>query len=117
MPIPELPLEGGCRCGRVRFRINQQPMMETICHCHGCQRMSASAFSTTLIMPEAGFAFIAGETVIGGMHSGEGDLAQHHSQRVKQRLQAQRLRQSAAVRPSETASANPQPRKRRLAAA
>lgn len=55
--------------------------------------------------------------LIGGMRSGEGDLAQHHSQRVKQRLQAQRLRQAAAVRPSETASANPQPRKRRLAAA
>lgn len=72
---PELPIEGGCRCDRVRFRIDQAPWMETVCHCRGCQRMTASAFSTTLIVPEAGFAVIAGETVIGGLH---GDMADHH---------------------------------------
>ena len=47
--------------------------METVCHCRGCQRMTAGAFSTTLIMPEAGFAVIAGEAVIGGLHGDEAD--------------------------------------------
>ena len=75
MPIPHLPIEGGCRCGRVRFRLTEAPWMETVCHCRGCQRMTASAFSTTLIMPVGGFAVIAGETVIGGIH---GDEAHHH---------------------------------------
>jgi hypothetical protein len=75
MAMPEFPVEGGCRCGRVRFRLTQAPWMETACHCRGCQRMSASAFSTTLIMPTDGFALIAGETAIGGMH---GDEAHHH---------------------------------------
>jgi hypothetical protein len=69
------PAEGGCRCGRVRFRVSKSPWMETVCHCHGCQHMSASAFSTTLIVPVDGFEQIAGETVIGGTH---GDQADHH---------------------------------------
>ena len=75
MAMPTFPIEGGCRCGRVRFRLSEAPWMETVCHCRGCQRMTASAFSTTLIMPDSGFALIAGETVIGGMH---GDQADHH---------------------------------------
>ena len=75
MAMPEFPVEGGCRCGRVRFRLTHAPWMETACHCRGCQRMTASAFSTTLVMPADGFAVIAGETVIGGLH---GDEAHHH---------------------------------------
>ena len=56
MAMPKLPIEGGCRCGRVRFRLSEQPWLEAACHCRGCQRMTASAFSTTLVVPEAGFA-------------------------------------------------------------
>jgi len=70
-----LPAEGGCRCGRVRFRVSAPPLLAGVCHCRGCQRMSASAFSTTIAVPEAGFAVIAGDTVIGGIH---GDEAEHH---------------------------------------
>jgi len=73
--VPDLPIEGGCRCGRVRYRLSQAPWMEAACHCRGCQRMTGSAFSTTLIMPASGFAIIAGDTVIGGVH---GDEADHH---------------------------------------
>ena len=73
--MPDLPWDGGCRCGRIRFRIAALPLMETICHCTGCQRMSASAFSTTLIMPIDGFAVTAGKPVIGGLHGAE---ARHH---------------------------------------
>jgi hypothetical protein len=75
MAMPKLPIEGGCRCGRVRFRLSEQPWLEAACHCRGCQRMTASAFSTTLVVPEGGFAVFAGEPVIGGLH---GDVADHH---------------------------------------
>ena len=37
--------------------------------------MTASAFSTTVVTPASGFAVIAGETVIGGLHGGDAD---HH---------------------------------------
>ncbi|WP_176591999.1 GFA family protein [Sphingobium sp. EM0848] len=76
MPMPPFPVEGGCRCGRVRFRLTQAPWAEAACHCLGCQKMTGSAFSTSLIMPADGFELIAGDTVIGGLH-GE-DVHHHH---------------------------------------
>lgn len=75
MPEPKLPIEGGCRCGKLRIRVTQKPLMTMACHCSGCQHMSASAYSLTAIIPEDGFEVIAGEPVIGGLH---GSDAQHH---------------------------------------
>jgi hypothetical protein len=63
-----LPVEGGCRCGRVRFRISAPPLLTMACHCTGCQRMSSSAFSLSAAIPVDGFELIEGETVIGGLH-------------------------------------------------
>ncbi|MBS0478256.1 MAG: GFA family protein [Proteobacteria bacterium] len=75
MPDWTLPMDGGCRCGKVRLRISKPPMMTMLCHCIGCQHMSASAFSTTIIVPTDGFAVTQGETVTGGLH---GDQARHN---------------------------------------
>lgn len=63
-----LPWEGGCRCGQVRIRVTKPPILTAACHCTGCQRMSASAFSLTVSLPAAGFEVVAGEPVIGGLH-------------------------------------------------
>jgi hypothetical protein len=62
-----LPMEGGCRCGKVRFRISKAPLLTMVCHCTGCQHMAASAFSTTVVVPTDGLEVIAGEPVIGGL--------------------------------------------------
>ena len=62
------PLEGGCRCGQVRFRIAAPPVITMACHCTGCQRMSASAFSLSAAFASAAFLVIQGEPVIGGLH-------------------------------------------------
>lgn len=67
--------EGGCRCGKIRFRINAEPFVTAVCHCRGCQKMSASAFSTTLTLPADALEILQGEPVIGGLH---GDEARHH---------------------------------------
>jgi hypothetical protein len=64
----KLPWAGGCRCGRVRIEVSAPPLLATACHCSGCQRMSASAFSLTLTVPSAGFRVTAGEPAIGGLH-------------------------------------------------
>ena len=60
--------EGGCRCGRVRFAISAPELLTMACHCSGCQRMTGSAFSLSLAVPEAAFAVTAGEPVVGGLH-------------------------------------------------
>lgn len=64
----QLPWEGGCRCNKVRLRVSAPPLLAMACHCSGCQRMSASAFSMSLAIPSLGFEVIAGEPVIGGLH-------------------------------------------------
>ena len=51
----KLPWDGGCRCGQTRIRVSQPPLLAAACHCTGCQRMSASAFSLTLAIPSEGF--------------------------------------------------------------
>ena len=63
-----LPWDGGCRCGRVRLRVSAPPLVTSACHCAGCQRMSASAFSLSIAVPSPGFAVTQGEPVIGGLH-------------------------------------------------
>ena len=73
MSQPDLPWEGGCRCGRVRVRVSEPPLLTMACHCTGCQRMSASAFSLSAAIPSEGFSVTKGEPVIGGLHG-----APHH---------------------------------------
>lgn len=63
-----LPWEGGCRCGQVRLRITVPPLLTMACHCTGCQRMTASAFSLSAVIPTEGFSVTKGEPVIGGFH-------------------------------------------------
>lgn len=66
-----LPAEGGCRCGALRFRVTAQPIASAACHCRGCQKMSGSAFSTTLMVPLGGFEVTQGDPVVGGMKAPE----------------------------------------------
>ena len=37
-------LEGGCLCGKVRFRTTQAPLRTIACHCTFCQRVTGSAY-------------------------------------------------------------------------
>jgi len=37
-------VEGGCTCGRVRYRMTAPPMIVHCCHCTWCQRETGSAF-------------------------------------------------------------------------
>jgi hypothetical protein len=64
----KLPWAGGCRCEETRFTIGAPPLLASACHCSGCQRMTASAFSLSLAIPAEGFSVSQGEPVIGGVH-------------------------------------------------
>ena len=66
MSQPKLPLDGACRCGRVKIRISAPPMITMACHCTGCQRMSGSAYSLSAAVPTPAFAVTEGEPVIAG---------------------------------------------------
>lgn len=74
MHRPKLPLDGVCRCGRVKIRISAPPLITMACHCTGCQRMSGSAYSLSAAIPTEGFAVIEGEPVVAGASAEAG----HH---------------------------------------
>jgi hypothetical protein len=61
--------EGACRCGQLRFRVTAKPIITMACHCTGCQRMTASAFSLSALYPSEAFEMVSGEPVIGGLHA------------------------------------------------
>ena len=70
----KLPLDGSCRCGKVKIRISAPPMITMACHCTGCQRMSGSAYSLSAAIPTEGFAVVEGEPVVAGASAEAG----HH---------------------------------------
>jgi hypothetical protein len=39
------PLEGGCDCRRVRYRMETRPLFVHCCHCRWCQRESGASFA------------------------------------------------------------------------
>jgi hypothetical protein len=67
-----LPVEGACMCGESRLRVSVAPIITMACHCKGCQKMSASAFSLTAMVPAQGFEVIKGKPQVGALHGESG---------------------------------------------
>ena len=44
-------LEGGCLCGKVRFRTTQAPLRTIACHCTFCQRVTGSSYFAESMFP------------------------------------------------------------------
>ena len=51
----KLPQTGGCQCGKLRYEITEEPRSVYTCHCLDCQRLTSSAFSLGVVVPETGF--------------------------------------------------------------
>jgi hypothetical protein len=52
-----LPLEGGCLCGQVRYRINALPHDAGYCHCRMCQRAAGAPVVPWLTVASAALAW------------------------------------------------------------
>lgn len=44
----ERTMRGSCQCGQVTYEVTGPPLASIVCHCKDCQKLSASAWSTTL---------------------------------------------------------------------
>jgi hypothetical protein len=42
---PPFPLEGGCDCRLIRYRMTARPLFVHCCHCRWCQRESGASFA------------------------------------------------------------------------
>jgi hypothetical protein len=57
-------IQGGCRCGAVRYQLAMEDLPSTYaCHCLDCQTWSGSAFSQQTFVPEAALA-VTGPVVV-----------------------------------------------------
>lgn len=74
MNAPELPLDGSCLCGAVQVCVTATPLLTLACHCRDCQKLSASAYSLTAMIPDEGFS-VRGALVIGGRRD---ERRRHH---------------------------------------
>ena len=60
----KLPLEGGCLCGGVRYRIGAEPHDADYCHCRMCQRATGAPVVAWLTVASAGFTWTKGALAV-----------------------------------------------------
>jgi len=48
--LPSFPVEGGCQCGAVRYRLTSPPLAVYNCHCRDCQRLSGGTHSMSMVI-------------------------------------------------------------------
>jgi hypothetical protein len=48
--MSDVPREGGCSCGSVRYRLTSEPLFVHCCHCLNCQRQTGSAFVINVLI-------------------------------------------------------------------
>jgi hypothetical protein len=59
-PTP-YPLEGGCDCRQVRYRIESAPLVVHCCHCRWCQRETGASFALNAMIEAERVTITAGE--------------------------------------------------------
>lgn len=75
-PAPAYPLEGGCTCRHVRYRVWTPPLFVHCCHCRWCQRESGAAFALNAMIEADRVELLEGTTMTVNTPS-ESGLGQH----------------------------------------
>src|SRR6188768_2169200 len=60
MKLPAFPIEGGCQCGAVRYRLTAAPLGIYACHCKDCQRFSGTTHTLSMVVRTSDAEVIAG---------------------------------------------------------
>ena len=56
----EVFCEGGCHCGKVRYRMLKKPLIVHACHCHQCQCITGSAFVLNALVEADAVELVSG---------------------------------------------------------
>jgi hypothetical protein len=59
--VPDDPIDGGCICGAVRYRIAGPVLSAGICHCLSCRRAAGAESVAWLTIATGDFRLLAGE--------------------------------------------------------
>lgn len=55
------PIDGGCDCGTLRYRMTSRPLFVHCCHCRWCQRESGSSFALNAMLEADRVLALSGE--------------------------------------------------------
>ena len=58
------PLDGGCDCGFIRYRMATRPLVVHCCHCRWCQRESGASFALNAMIEADRVIHLGGEPEI-----------------------------------------------------
>ena len=69
-----MPLDGGCTCRTLRYRMTSAPLFVHCCHCRWCQRESGAAFALNALIESDRVVALEGvpEIVVTPTESGTG---------------------------------------------
>ncbi len=54
------PVKGSCQCGKINYEITEPFLYQVVCHCTDCQKLSATSFSISSILPQDAFKLLSG---------------------------------------------------------
>ena len=57
----DFPLEGGCTCRHIRYRMESEPLFVHCCHCRWCQRETGASFALNAMIEADRVTLLAGE--------------------------------------------------------
>jgi len=58
------PLEGGCTCRAVRYRVTTKPLFVHCCHCRWCQREAGASFALNAVIEADRVQMLQGEVEV-----------------------------------------------------
>jgi hypothetical protein len=76
--LPNRPPEGGCLCGRVRYRLSGEPAVSLFCYCRQCRAVSGTDGHAGLMVRHEDFERLEGETSTHTRGSSSGRKVERH---------------------------------------
>src|SRR5690242_18461058 len=58
--LPAFPVEGGCQCRAVRYRLTAAPLAVYNCHCRDCQRASGATHTMSMFVARENLEQLSG---------------------------------------------------------
>src|SRR3546814_10161202 len=79
------PMEGGCGCRDLRYRLTTAPLIVHCCHCRWCQRETGSAFVLNAVVEDDRLELLHGspQVVVTPSASGKGQRSEEHTSELQ----------------------------------